>query len=70
MLMEAQKGGIKRAHGDEQDAGTVGEDEHAAELHKKHLQPDTGDNNRTWLSSDNLSMYIKIKSSVNVTCMN
>ena len=47
LLMEAQKGGIKRAHGDEQDAGTVGEDEHAAELHKKHLQPDTGDNNRT-----------------------
>ncbi|KAF4519368.1 hypothetical protein B566_EDAN011374 [Ephemera danica] len=45
LLMAAQKGGIERAHDDEQDVGTVGEDEHAADFHKQHLTEKQGDKN-------------------------
>jgi len=45
LLMAAQKGRIESAPDDEQDVGRVGEDEQAADLHKKHLTHQAGDQN-------------------------
>jgi hypothetical protein len=46
--MAAQKDGIVRAQDDEQDVGSVGEDEQAFQWHKKHLTVKQGDRNREW----------------------
>lgn len=46
LLMAAQRGGIERAHGDEQDTGAVGEAEDAASLHRQHLKPEQRDDTK------------------------
>lgn len=37
LLMAAQKGGIKRLEGDEDYSGTIGEDDDASAVHRKHI---------------------------------
>ncbi|KAF4519367.1 hypothetical protein B566_EDAN011373 [Ephemera danica] len=52
LLMAAQKGEIKREHGDELDGGRMGEDEHAAALHKEHLASEKSDSDETMTDED------------------
>lgn len=37
LLMAAQKSGIKKIEGDEDYSGTIGEDDDASVVHKKHI---------------------------------